>query len=99
MEEGQVKAEDLLVVLRTMSSSGKGKPSLMERAVGGVFFCLLISCLLVFAEGDKKVKYLVVEGPEALQKLGNRDEVWYDSLYFFPFFCIFPFFVFSFVAD
>ncbi|CED82901.1 RNA polymerase II assessory factor Cdc73p [Phaffia rhodozyma] len=48
--EGQVKAEDLLVVLRTMPSSGK--------------------------EGDKKMKYLVVEGPEALQKLGNRDEVW-----------------------
>lgn len=25
---------------------------------------------------DKKMKYLVVEGPEALAKLGNRDEVW-----------------------
>jgi hypothetical protein len=29
------------------------------------------------ASDDKKVKYLVVEGPEALAKLGNRDEVWY----------------------
>lgn len=71
MEEGQVKAEDLLVVLRTMSSSGKGKPSLMERAVGGVFFCFVDFLFACFCRGRQKGQVLGGGRAGSVAKVGK----------------------------
>lgn len=82
--EGIVKAEDLVVALRTGRGMQAGHLTCARTSIGGrTLTSVLLSphpprlAPVHRSPDDKKIKYLVVEGPEALAKLGNRDEVWY----------------------